>query len=35
MIRRASQWLDARPLLAMLLGAAVAFVILVLQRSAT
>jgi hypothetical protein len=35
MIRRASQYLDARPALAMILGAAVAFVILVLQRSAT
>jgi hypothetical protein len=33
MIRRLSQYLDTRPLLAMLLGAAVAFVILYFKRS--
>lgn len=33
MIRRASHYLDRRPLLACTLGAAVAFVILIIQRS--
>lgn len=35
MIRRLSRYLDARPALAMILGSLVAFVILVMQRSAT
>lgn len=34
MIRRASQYLDARPALAMILGSLVAFVVLLMQRSA-
>lgn len=35
MIRTASRWLDSHPLAAMLIGSAVAFVILAVTRSIT